>query len=99
MKTQLMALALLTGAVVAAPAVAQGTFSGPQKPGWTPPRPPAATPYVPPKPAERSSSTAGTSGYGTPKPAEPYKPFKPYESHPGTSLFGPDGKPKRQGTL
>ena len=84
-----MALALAS-AVVAAPALSQGTFSGPPKSSsWSAPRSPGYTPYVAPKPAAPKAST-----YEAPK-AEPYKPYKPYKSQPGTSLFGPDGKPKR----
>jgi len=92
MKMQLMALALLTGAVVAGPALAQGTFSGPQKPGWSAPRAPASPPYVPPAPKTYEAPKARI--YEPPKASTP-EPYKPYKSQPGTSLFGPDGKPKR----
>lgn len=95
MKTQLMALALLTGAVAAGPALAQGTFSGPPKSSsWSAPRAPGYTPYVPPKP-KASAYEAPTARIYEPPKASTYEPFKPYKSQPGTSLFGPDGKPKR----
>ena len=92
MKMQLVALALLAGAVGAGPALAQGTFSpGAPKSSWAPPRAPGYTPYVPPKPAAPKTSTYQAPKASTP---EPFKPYEPYKTHPGTSLFGPDGKPK-----
>ena len=92
MKMQLMALALAS-AVVAAPALAQGTFSGPPKSSsWSAPRSPGYTPYVAPKPKTYEAPKARI--YEPPKASTP-EPFKPYKSQPGTSLFGPDGKPKR----
>ena len=32
-----------------------------------------------------------------PPAADPFKPYEPYKSSPGTSVFGPDGRKKRQG--
>jgi hypothetical protein len=75
-------------ALCAGPALAQGTFSpGAPKPPWAPsaPKAPAAPTYSPPKPKT----------YGQPEQPKPFKPYEPYKSNNGTSLFGPDGKPKR----
>ena len=88
MKMQLALLALLTGAIAAGPASAEGTFSpGAPKSSWAPgaPKAPSAPNYTPPKPKT----------YGQPEAPKPFKPYEPYKSNNGTSLFGPDGKPKR----
>ena len=99
MRIQLVTTALLIAAL-AGPALAQGTFSsGAPKSTWNngpAPRAPGYTPYVPQAPAApRPSMTPRT--YGSPEASTPapFKPYEPYKTHPGTSLFGPDGKPKR----
>ena len=99
MKMQLMALALLAAAA-AGPALAQGTFnSGAPKSSWgsgTTPKAPAYKTYVPPAAAAPIGS-ATAKIYGPPKAATPpaFKPYEPYKPKSTTSLFGPDGKPKR----
>jgi len=99
-KIQLVTAALLATTVMAGPGLAQGTFSsGAPKSTWNngpAPRAPGYTPYVPQAPvAPRPSMTPRT--YGSPQASTPapFKPYEPYRIHPGTSLFGPDGKPKR----
>lgn len=55
---------------------------------------PAASPYRSHYGAPAASASKPKT-YGAPPAAEPFKPYEPYKSRPGTSLFGPGGKPKR----
>lgn len=105
-----MRLALAIAAAVAlgaGPAATQGygTFapngakpplSSPGYPGYKPPSltkprsygiPAPATPSAPPKPKAFDPEPPKPPAF---KPYEPYKPYQP------PSLFGPDGRPKRQ---
>ena len=94
---------ILTVALAAGPAAAQGTFGAKPKQTWNPGSP-AATPSQPRSygvPAPGVSATPGAPTkpriYGAPEaPASPgFKPYEGYKSQPGTSVFGPDGKKKR----
>ncbi|WP_374470589.1 hypothetical protein [Phenylobacterium sp.] len=93
-------LAVDLAIAVAGPALAQGGFNPGRKPGgygtFSPggprtapkadfglPRPPA-----PPTSAAKAPTTAPSS------PA--FKPHEPWKSDAPTSLFGPDGKPKKK---
>ncbi|WP_293677546.1 hypothetical protein [uncultured Phenylobacterium sp.] len=90
MKMQLLAVALLATGAVAAPSLAQGTFSpGKPKAPWTAGTPrPAPTPgYTPAAP--KTYGVPQTRIYGAPEPKKP-EPFKPYEPYKPKSVFGPD---------
>ena len=82
-----LVVGVAVSALCAGPALAQGTFShGPPKSSWSPSAPvaKAAPVYTPPKPKP----------YAPPETPKPFKPYEPYKSNNGTSVFGPDGKPK-----
>jgi hypothetical protein len=93
---------ILTLALAAGPATAQGSFGPKPKQSWSPGSP-AATPSKPKSygvPAPSVPITPGTSTrpktYGAPEaPTSPgFKPYEGYKSRTGTSVFGPDGKKK-----
>jgi hypothetical protein len=94
---------ILTLAVAAGPAAAQGTFGGQPKQTWSPGSPVAAPAkpksYGVPAPGVPASSGASMKPktYGAPEaPTSPgFKPYEGYKTQPGTSVFGPDGKKKR----
>ena len=84
----ILAVAALTAG--GALAQAQGTFGSSHLPKgrWSVPDAPGA----PSSPGAPKPKTYGAPEASTPKP---FKPYEPYKSNNGTSLFGPDGKPKR----
>jgi hypothetical protein len=94
---------ILAVTLAVGPAAAQGTFGAKPKQTWSPGTP-VATPYTPKSygvPAPGVTANPGSSmkprTYGAPEaPVSPgFKPYEGYKTHPGTSVFGPDGKKKR----
>ncbi|MBU1378029.1 MAG: hypothetical protein KKE02_09530 [Alphaproteobacteria bacterium] len=91
---------ILTLALAAGPAAAQGTFGSKPKQTWSPGSTVGAP--TPPKsygvPAPGTVTTPGArKTYGAPEaPTSPgFKPYEGYKTNPGSSVFGPDGKKKR----
>lgn len=98
-----LGIAVLTAAaLVAGPAAAEFGSATPKKP-WgergptvTTPMPRSSpgygVPAAPAAPAYTGPTTARTYGAPATPKAEPFKPYQPYKPN---SVFGPDGKKKR----
>lgn len=90
-------IVLLSAALLAVAGPAAAEFGKPAGPsGFQKPKPvPGISPTVPNYGVPLPPSAAKPKSYIAPLAAEPFKPFEPYKPKTGTSLFGPDRKPKR----
>jgi hypothetical protein len=99
------ALALSGLGAAAVPAFAQGTFSpggsqsggyGTFAPGVAKPKSSPAQGFGLPRPGQSATATKPKT-YAPSSPASPaFKPHEPWRPNSTTSLFGPDGKPKKK---
>lgn len=96
MKLSIALIAVL--ALAAAPAMAQGTFNNGRKPSTfggapsSPPKPAGA--YVPSYTSPAAAKPRNPADATTTTPPA-FKPYGGYEPYKPTSMFGPDGKPRR----